>query len=298
MKDSSFIFFDDSFTVHKSVMVIENSNCSSIEVVKTTYKVRFVVGNNYNKNTHGSIYECIKGLFLKICKSCITLTDTAAFDISAVKRKAKTENVYRFNLTVFNDKLNELIQNSIIDQVNMGYIEECGEVSFIDRCLTRYLEGKSFDGDFGNTKVLPKFQDTSAEDIVYVMDIFNTIEKDPNKVLKAIGKLYTDSEFMRVDKNKYICHDYIIEGSTACHIIIDRSSENQNFEHESGNGIEIRLPDNIESGFVKYLRELARINSLSTIIDQAIRVIDNISNSIKDVPKSVPSKSIKWEGRK
>lgn len=296
MREQSCIFFDDSFTVHKSVMVIENSNCSIIEVVKTTYKARFVVGEeaNYTKDVH----EHIKGLFLKICESYNIPTDTPAFDIGAIKRKAKTENVYRFFLTVFNDELNKLIQDAIVDQVNIDHAGKDKEFSFIDRCLTRCLEGRSFDDDFNNTKVLSKFQDTTPEDVICVIHLFNTAEKDLNKILKAIGKLYMDSECMRVNKNKYICHDYIIEGSTACHIIIDRSSEDQNFEHESGNGIEIRLPDNIESGFVRYLRELTRIDGLSTIIDQTIRVIDNISDSIKDVPKSVPSKSIKWEGRK
>lgn len=297
MREQSCIFFDNLFTAHTMVSLkydgntTIHNNYSQIATIRTTYRAQFVIGEDYDTNTHKSIYDCLYMLFLKICEFNNIPTNPAVFDIGAIKKKAKNKNTYRFNLIVSNDELNEIIRDSIITQINIEREDTC----FINKFLTKYLEGKLFDDDSDNMKVLSKFQDTTPEDVICVIHLFNTVEKDPNKVLKAIGKLYMDSESMRVNKNKCICHDYIIEGSTACHIFIDRSSEDQNFEHESGNGIEIRLPANIESGFVRYLREIARFNGLSTIIDQAIRVIDNISDSIKDVPKPVLPKFV---GRK
>ena len=294
MKDNSFIFFDDSFTVHNKIIPIDTV-CSNIKIEKVVYKGRFVKGANYNSTKHGPILDSIISLFHGICKSNdipdVESNGHVAFSINNMKKKAKSEDVYLFKLVSFNTKLDKIIQDSIANQINIDYIGDNGEISPIDRCLTLYLEGKSFEVDQSKTTTIPavspKYRSTNPATTSCVLHVFNTVEKDLNKVLKAIGKLYMDSECMRVTKNKYICHDYIIEGSTACYIAIDRSidigfsSVEQNSDCEGcGDGIEIRLPDGIEDGFVNYLSTLTKLNGISAIIDQVIRVIDNIADSL------------------
>lgn len=274
MKDNSFIFFDESFTSYSTVTPT-SSNLSEIKTTKVVYRVQFAPGIDYDYDVHGPIYKCMSDLFTKICEANGISIYLSAFNVGPVRRK-KTKDAYMFNLNVFDFKLNKIIQDSIIIQAAIG-----GGNSPIGTYLTKYLEGKPFDIKPESVTTDLELQNNDPIITIPVLHIFNTVEKDLNKILRGFGKLYMDSEFLRTSKNKFACNDYIIDKSTANYITINRSvaSHHSEFEHGVGYGvgIEVTLPIGIETGFVIYLKRLTEDNTLATTIDNAINKLYSVS---------------------